>query len=84
MGNALRTRTLIYLTQPLSVHIRLSDMDLPHDVWRHVVSFVPDDYVRGLLGVNHTLFEIVMDELYSTVEIRRPSYRTWWILLNLQ
>jgi hypothetical protein len=59
-------------------------MDLPYDVWRHVVSFLPNDYVRGLLGVNHTLFEIVMDELYSTVEIRWLGDRTWWILFNLQ
>jgi hypothetical protein len=59
-------------------------MDLPHDVWRHVVSHLPDDYVRGLLGVNHTLFEIVMDELYSTVDIRWLDDRTLWILSNLQ
>jgi hypothetical protein len=59
-------------------------MNLPYDVWRHIASFLPRHDVRRLLGVNHILFEIAMDDLYSIVEIKRLDSRTFWILSNLR
>jgi hypothetical protein len=44
-------------------------VDLPPEIWFHIISFLPRSCVRKLIGVNRTLFEIALDEIYREVRL---------------
>ncbi|TFK70986.1 hypothetical protein BDN72DRAFT_838231 [Pluteus cervinus] len=41
--------------------------DLPTELWLNILSCLPRGSVRKLLGVNRTLFELAMDDIYEEV-----------------
>jgi len=40
-------------------------VELPVEIWLHIVGFIPADDRRKLVGVNRVFFELIMDELYG-------------------
>jgi hypothetical protein len=42
-------------------------VDLPLELWFHILSFLPRGYVRKMIGINRMLFEIAMDDIYKEV-----------------
>ena len=40
-------------------------VELPVEIWLHIVGFSPVDDRRKLVGVNRVFFELIMDELYG-------------------
>ena len=48
-------------------------MDLPLDVWHHIVSFIPAEQLRTLYGVDHTLFNLAMNIRYKEADLYRAD-----------
>ena len=40
-------------------------VELPVEIWLHIVGFIQADDRRKLVGVNRVFFELIMDELYG-------------------
>ncbi|KAG6827471.1 hypothetical protein H0H92_011656 [Tricholoma furcatifolium] len=38
--------------------------DLPVELWRHILSFLPSEYIRKVMGISRNLFEMAMDDIY--------------------
>lgn len=45
--------------------------ELPYDVWRLVLEYLPSSQVAAMLSVNRAGFEAAMDERYRNVVFRR-------------
>ncbi|KAF9467601.1 hypothetical protein BDZ94DRAFT_1248515 [Collybia nuda] len=41
--------------------------DLPVEIWLYIVSMLPRDHIRKLVGINRMLFSLAMDEIYREV-----------------
>jgi hypothetical protein len=59
-------------------------MDLPYEIWLQIVEFLPSDFVRTLLTVNSSLFEIATDERYREVRVTTLDEQTLWLLFRLR
>jgi hypothetical protein len=46
-------------------------MELPLDVWHHIISFIPTEQLRILYGVDRTLFNVAMNIRYKEVDLYR-------------
>jgi hypothetical protein len=57
--------------------------NLPYEVWLQIVEHLPGGSPEELLGVNHILFEIAMDDRYREVEIIHSDKKTLWTLFRL-
>lgn len=41
--------------------------DLPLELWLHVLGLLPKHYLRKMMGINRTLFELAMNEMYQEI-----------------
>jgi hypothetical protein len=48
-------------------------VDLPLELWLHVISFLPNGYIRKMIGINRILFEMALDEIYREVRFISDS-----------
>jgi hypothetical protein len=48
-------------------------MNLPVDVWHHIVSFIPTEQLRTLYGVDRTLFNLAMNIRYKEADLYRAE-----------
>ena len=46
-------------------------MDLPLDVWYHIISFIPTEQLQTLYAVNHTFFNLAMNIRYQEADLYR-------------
>lgn len=51
-------------------------VDLPVGLWLEILSLLPYRYLRKLMSVSRTLFQIAMDEIYGEVKIISDDKRT--------
>lgn len=55
---------------PISPVVHRSDVpDLPIELWIEVLSYLPPDCIRKVIGVNRYLFERGMDNIYEGVQV---------------
>jgi hypothetical protein len=41
--------------------------DLPVELWLHLLDLLPKSYLRKMMGINRTLFELAMNEVYQEI-----------------
>lgn len=41
---------------------------LPPELWLHIASFLPQDMLLDMFSVNHTFYELSMNERYHHIE----------------
>ncbi|KAF8873771.1 hypothetical protein BD779DRAFT_1476858 [Infundibulicybe gibba] len=58
-------------------------VDLPYEIWVHVVQFVPLESLVNLLGVNRALFNIYMDLRYRNPLINIHSRRGFLTMMDI-
>ena len=44
-------------------------MQIPHDIWLYIASFLPNSVLHGLLGLNSVFFHIAMNARYKKVTL---------------
>jgi hypothetical protein len=59
-------------------------LDLPHDIWLLIVSFVTKNHHRTLISVNRTLYNIVLDARYNEVQWIKLDKKMLFTLTRLQ
>jgi len=47
--------------------VRRTGDDLPEDVWRDIISFLPTELVLQMISVNRTFFNVALDMKYREV-----------------
>ncbi|KAJ7285070.1 hypothetical protein C8J57DRAFT_1290355 [Mycena rebaudengoi] len=58
-------------------------VDIPVDIWLYISTFLPDDEVLRLVGVNLHFYNLALDLRYGTVRIETVSASTAKLLLRL-
>jgi len=48
-------------------------VDLPLELWLHIISFLPNGYTQRMIGINRMLFELGLDEKYREVRFISDS-----------
>lgn len=67
------------MSAPLSI-------DLPAEIWLHIISFLPRGKVRKLIGLNRVFYDAAMDEIFREVHLRanNDSWRNLERLTQIQ
>lgn len=57
-------------------------IDLPVEIWLHIISFLPSEEIRRLSGLNHLFYEAAMDDTFRKVTFYTAN-TTWCNLKRL-
>lgn len=53
-------------------------IDIPYDIWLHILQFIPDDALSILISVDRVCFDKVMDNRYRDVSFESgEAYRNF-------
>lgn len=51
-------------------------INFPVEIWLEIISLLPDHDLRKLIGVNRTLFEMVLDDIYRDIRLISDDVKT--------
>jgi hypothetical protein len=58
-------------------------LHLPAEIWVHIATFIPDDTLQNMLGVNGLFFDLAMDVRYREVSLKSISLATMKTIARL-
>lgn len=50
--------------------------DFPPELWTEIVSYLPRNVLRKMIGVNRLLFELALNDLYEEVRFTSDDKQT--------
>lgn len=57
---------------------------IPFELWLKILSYLPQSYKRKMIGVNRSLFEYAMDEVFRKLSLAADDERALFMITRLQ
>jgi len=57
---------------------------LPIELWLEILYYLPRTALRGLIGVNRTLFELALDDIYEECRLISNDEKTSKLLTRIK